>query len=974
MRRWRLLPPDTPLASALGRRLLGMLVVATLLPMALLALLTDLKVSQALREQRDAELAQHAKNYGLTLLERLGRVEDVAQSLRTSLAGNRPLAQLRTTELVNHGTEILALARVDEAGVIVESAGPLPSLASALTMLDATARNDLANGRSVLLLPPRAGDPVSMLVPLTPPGAPGRYVALALDPAWLWGDADLAPVMTSYCVVAGSRRLSCPAPVPGALPVEQVQGGQRAGLAWTVNGDAQRAGAWTMFVGSRFSGENWTVFAVQPAAFAVAATREFRSTFVPLALGCLLVVLILATRQVRRISAPIRELLRGTQRLAQRDFSSQVAVTGRDEFGQLASAFNTMARRLALQFGTLQAMSRIDRAILNSVDLSDVAVNSIRCLRQIVDTDLISIGLIHPESPTQLMVQTRRRGSRGIEKLELAWPEAARAADNGEGQVQLPADYSRHLGAPPGRDLRVLPILRGGAFWGVVVLGDRVGQEIDADRASMLSGVVDRLAVALSTAARDWRLHVQAHFDPLTGLPNRMHLLTLLNQHIAAARRDQERGAVLFLDLDRFKQTNDTLGHAAGDLLLRLAAERIRLAVRESDSVARIGGDEFTVVLPRIASSRDAGQVAANLIAALARPFELDGQKIYAGGSVGIALYPDDGVTAEELLKRADTAMYRAKDLGRGRFAFFKESMGAEVSARATLDRELRQALERREFVLHYQPVIDVATGAVIGAEALLRWQHPNRGLLGPGEFIEFAEESGLIESIGTWVLHAACEQHRQWEAAGIALPRMSVNVSNRQLRQPGFVASVDLALMRSERAPSQLEIEITESMVVEAGEGAMRTLGALRDAGVCVAIDDFGTGYSSFGYLRTLPAAVLKLDRTFVIDIATDPDADTIAASMIHMARTLRKTVVVEGVETDAQFDLLARHGAHRIQGYLVSRPLAAPQFERFMHEYTPARYARALPPLRVVADADAPHDSAGPRTVDPSLRALAH
>jgi diguanylate cyclase (GGDEF)-like protein len=955
MRRWRLLPADTPLASSLGRRLLGMLAFATLVPMALLALLTDYKVSHSLGEQRDAELARHAKNYGLTLLERLGHVEDVALRLRPELQGSRPLTQLRAGELAND-SEILALARVDESGTVVDSAGPMPPLAGALAALDAATRNDLAAGRSALLLPARSGDPVTLLVPLARGGQAARHAAIAIDPAWLWGDPDLAPVMTSYCVVAGALRLNCPAPVPAALPVEQVQAGERGALAWTAAGQAQRAGGWTMFIGSRFSGDSWTVFAVQPAAFAVAATREFRSTFVPLALGCLLVVLIVATRQVRRISTPIRELLRGTQRLAQRDFSSQVAVGGNDEFGQLATAFNAMARRLALQFGTLQAMSRIDRAILNSVNLSDVAVNSIRCLRQIVDTDLISIGLIHPESPTRLMVQTRRRGSRGIEKLELAWPEATRAAEGGESQVDLPADYTRHLRATPGHDLRVLPILRGGSFWGVVALGDRGGQEIDADRAAMLSGVVDRLAVALSTAARDWRLHVQAHFDPLTGLPNRMHLLTLLNQHIAAARRDQQRGAVLFLDLDRFKQTNDTLGHAAGDLLLRLAAERIRLAVRESDSVARIGGDEFTVVLPRIASSRDAGQVAANLIAALARPFEIDGQKIYAGGSVGIALYPDDGVTAEELLKRADTAMYRAKDMGRGRHAFFKESMGVEVSARAALDRELRQALERREFVLHYQPVIDVASGSVVGAEALLRWQHPQRGLLGPGEFIEFAEESGLIESIGAWVLHAACEQHQRWEAQGLVLPRISVNVSNRQLRQPGFVAAVDMALMRSERDPSQLEIEVTESMVVEAGEGAMRTLAALRDAGVCVAIDDFGTGYSSFGYLRTMPAEVLKLDRTFVIDIAEDADADTIAASMIHMARTLRKTVVVEGVETDAQFDLLARHGAHRVQGYLVSRPLPAAKFEQFMREHLPVRFARALPPLRAIARSDAP------------------
>jgi diguanylate cyclase (GGDEF)-like protein len=937
----RLPKPDLLIASPFGRRLLAVLAVAALAPIALLALMTDLKVSSALATQRDDELGRQAKHYGLTLLERLGHIEGVLAGAGNELRGTLPLAQLANRgALASHDDELFGLARVDGSGRVLDATGRVPALEERIAALSPATQGALAEGRAAILPPLQPREPVVMLMPLATNAAGMRFAAAAVRPTYLWSDADLAPPMTTFCVVAGTQPLDCAARVPNALPVADVAAGRRTGLAWTVNDEPQRAGAWTVFIGSRFAGENWTVFAVQPAAVALAPTRDFRATYIPVAIASLLVVLMLAMRQVRQISGPIRELLRATQRLARRDFSSPVQVAGSDEFGQLASAFNTMASRLALQFGTLQAMAKIDRAILNSVDLSDVALNSIRCLRHIVETDLISVGLIHPETPTQLQVQTRRRGARGIEKLTLDWPEAASLA---EGETPpLPPEYRRHLGPRQSGDLRVLPIARGGSFWGVVVLGDGAGAAIDTDRAAMLSGVVDRLAVALSTAARDWRLHVQAHYDPLTGLPNRMHLLTLLTQHIAAARREPHRGAVLFLDLDRFKQINDTLGHAAGDTLLRLAAERIRLSLRESDTVARIGGDEFTVVLPRITSSRDAGQVAASLIAALSRPFEIDDQKMYAGGSVGIALYPEDGANAEELLKRADTAMYRAKELGRGRHAFFKESMGVEVSARAALDRELRQGLERKEFVLHYQPQIDVRTGEVTAAEALLRWQHPTRGLLGPGEFIDFAEESGLIEAIGEWVLRAACDQHRRWEDKGMLLPRMSVNVSNRQLKQPGFTAAVDMALLKTQRAPSQLEIEVTESMVVESGEGALRALDALQRAGVRVAIDDFGTGYSSFGYLRTLPAEVLKLDRSFVTDIATDPDALVIAASMIQMARTLRKIVVVEGVETEEQFALLARHGAHGIQGYLVSRPVPAPQFEQFMHDHFPGRFAQ--------------------------------
>ena len=951
-------PVKRPTASPLGRRLLLMMAAATLAPIALLTLLTNLQVTGSLAEQQDSLLAQQAKAHGIAVFERLSHVDDVLQAVVPDLHEGVTLVQLHAKLLQRHSDELTAIARLDRDGRTLEAVGEVPPLQARLAALTPDQRARVDAGTVLLLAPlldepEQVKQPLVMLTALPAPAAPSgqaaRYLAAALDPAYVWGDADLWPPLTTHCVVtAGQAKLHCPAPVPDTLPVEEAERGERTRHSWTARGATQRAGAWSLFVGSRFvtdHGENWTVFAVQPADYALSPIRDFRKAFVPLALLCLVGMLLLAMRQARRISAPIEELVQATQRLSQRDFGAQVTLDGDDEFGRLGQAFNTMARRLALQFGTLQAMARIDRAILNSVDLSEVAVNSIRCLRHIVDTDLISVGLIHPESPTRLMVQTRRRGARGIESIEIDWPDVARAS--AAAVPALPPEYERHLAAgaqagttPP---LRVLPISRAGSFWGVVVLGDAPrGRQIDPDQAALLSGVVDRLAVALSTAARDWRLHVQAHYDPLTGLPNRMNLLTLLTQHIAAARRAQSRGAVLFLDLDRFKQTNDTLGHAAGDQLLRLAAERIRLSLREADSVARIGGDEFTVVLPQIAASRDASQVAANLIAALARPFEVEGQKIYAGGSVGIALFPDDGHTAEDLLKRADTAMYRAKELGRGRFAFFKESMGLEVSARATLDRELRQALERREFVLHYQPQVELASGAIVCAEALLRWQHPTRGLIGPGEFIEFAEESGLIEAIGAWVLREACRQHQQWEAAGLTLPRVAVNVSNRQLRQPGFLMAVDMALVKARRVAAQLEVEITESMVLDGGDSAQRTLAGLKDAGVAVAIDDFGTGYSSFGYLRTLPSQVLKLDRTFVIDIARDADADVIAGSMIGMARTLRKTVVVEGVETSEQLARLARHGAHCIQGYLVSRPLPAEAFERFVRAYRPELFAQ--------------------------------
>ena len=940
----QLLTPRVLRDSPLGRRFFGVLVVAALAPITLLAVLADLQMSSTVGAQRDAELTLSARNVASGIVERLRRIDELIAATQPQLASGATLSQVRwNSALAAHHRDVVALAKLDAAGVVVETAGDFaPKQVRIDTLADAQ-RDALLRGRSAVLTPPAPGTPVTLVVPIASPSASARYLAAAVSPDYLWGAADKIPGMTTLCIVAGSRKIDCPSATVGEPPLSQARGGALSGLQWAVNGETMRAGAWSVQASPHLAGDDWTVFAVQPAEFALTPVRQFRLTSIVIAGAGLLLVLAMATRQTQWLRQRIGELLLGTQRVADRDFGTQLSVDSEDEFGKLASSFNEMTNRLRTQIGTMRAMSRIDRAILNSVDLTEVATNSIRCLRHVVKADLISIGLIHPESPERMVVQTRRAGSRNVEQIELHWQGAQRLGDASESNApMLPPPYMAHLKPDPGQPLRVLPISRAGSFWGVVVLSQDLSEDVDADRAAMLSGVVDRLAVALSTAARDWRLHVQANFDLLTGLPNRAYLLELLSQHVAASRKDHHRGAVLFLDLDRFKQTNDTLGHAAGDTLLRLAAERIRIAVRESDTVARIGGDEFAVVLPALASSRDAGLVATNLTTALARPFEIDGQKVYAGASVGIALFPDDGRSAEELLKRADTAMYRAKERGRGRYAFFRQSMGLEVNARATLYRELRQALERQEFVLHYQPVTDVMTGKITSAEALLRWQHPSRGLLPPGEFIEFAEESGLIESIGNWVLSTACWQHRQWEEAGLHVPRIAVNASGQQLREATFVSTVDMALVTHKRRPDQLEIEITESMVIDGGERAAHVLAGLQQAGVCVAIDDFGTGYSSFGYLRTMPANVLKLDRSFVIDIANDDDADVIAASIIHMARTLRKTVVVEGVETEEQLTLLARHGAHSIQGFLISKPLPPEQFEQFVRDYVPALYAR--------------------------------
>jgi diguanylate cyclase (GGDEF)-like protein len=389
---------------------------------------------------------------------------------------------------------------------------------------------------------------------------------------------------------------------------------------------------------------------------------------------------------------------------------------------------------------------------------------------------------------------------------------------------------------------------------------------------------------------------------------------------------------VLFVDLDDFKLVNDTLGHAAGDELLKQAAARLRSAVREGDTVARISGDEFAVVLNELARQEDAALVAQKIIDRLAAPFELRGKEMFVTASVGIAVFPGDGDDAEALLGAADAAMYRAKQHGRNAFQFFTAEINQRTRARAQLGAELRRALERDEFDLAYQPKYDLASGRPCGAEALLRWNHPERGVVSPAEFVPVLEESGLIGAVGEWVLARACRDLKGWAAAGAQPLPVAVNLSARQFRASGLDARIAAVLSAAGVSPQLIELEITESQLMHDPDQAIRTMEALRAQGMRIAIDDFGTGYSSLAYLTRFPVAALKVDRSFVAGIERHGGDAAIVRAVIEMARTLGFTVIAEGVERPAQVEFLRQFGCHQAQGFFFARPMPAAALQRLL------------------------------------------
>ena len=425
-----------------------------------------------------------------------------------------------------------------------------------------------------------------------------------------------------------------------------------------------------------------------------------------------------------------------------------------------------------------------------------------------------------------------------------------------------------------------------------------------------------------------------AYHDALTGLPNRPLFMDRLIMALAQAARVNQKVAVFFLDLDRFKDINDSLGHSTGDGLLKAVAERIRRCVREGDTVSRFGGDEFTLMIPTVDHIEDAAKIAQKIIETLKIPFSINDHELFVTTSIGISLFPIDGSDPETLVRNADTAMYRAKDQGRDNYQLYAPAMNARALERLALENMLRKALSHRDFVLFYQPVVDIKSKNVVGVEALIRWQHPELGLLSPAHFISAAETSGLIIPIGDWVLRTACKQTKIWQKKIDPELTVAVNLSARQFQQPNLTEQIAEALEETGLEAKYLELEITESNAMQNADNTIYTLRELKALGVRISMDDFGTGYSSLNYLKRFPIDTLKLDQSFVREITSNPTDAAIAMAVIAMAHTLNLKVIGEGVEKEDQFEFLQKRGCDYIQGYLFSPPLAVENLEAYLSE----------------------------------------
>jgi diguanylate cyclase (GGDEF)-like protein/PAS domain S-box-containing protein len=544
------------------------------------------------------------------------------------------------------------------------------------------------------------------------------------------------------------------------------------------------------------------------------------------------------------------------------------------------------------------------RAVLNSVDQGILTTNA----RGLLETYNPAAERIFGYPPKEVLGKS----------INLLLPNSFQ-----DGRGASPGD-SRHFGEQPavGAGREVNGLHRDGSALPLEISISRVQLE---DQTLFITAVRD---IAERKAAEQRMLHVASH-DTLTGLANRTLLEDRIRLAIARSARSGDYVGVLFIDLDHFKTINDSLGHHVGDRLLQTVAQRIRACLRNDDTVARQGGDEFIVVLPGVQRFEDIGMVAGKIIHSVSAPYSIEGYELHTSASVGVSVFPEDGEDAEALMRNSDIAMYYAKSVGRGNFQFFAPEMNRVAAERLQLETNLRQALGRDEFRLQYQPIVSMGSGKIHGVEALLRW-HPESGPIGPDRFIPVAEDTGLIVPVGEWVLRTACGQFRAWHDQGVALSRVVVNVSVRQFAQKNLVAMIGRILQEMELDPEHLGLEITESLLMENPVEAIRALTALSNMGIQLSIDDFGTGYSSLSYLKRFPIDKIKIDRSFVRDIASDPEDAAIVTAIIAMAHSLDATVVAEGVETDEQLRFLRERGCDEYQGYYFSRPVPAEDLHR--------------------------------------------
>ena len=878
-----------PLQSRLGRQIYLLAALLASLPLLIVGLYSLYELNAAYTAQAQRSLDQSLRNIGELLLEKFRQSSELAVGMIDARPEADALPDLFLNYAVSTDGEAVHTTFADDSTPQFEVNGTFdkPQITLGESENYADVYISLRSGPHIFI-----GE---------------------LNQFRLWGDRSLYPFATEFCMI--SRSQVNPVFCSVELPQDQLQNiasstDTRGSLNWTANDEAWHASFWDLFLPSGFEADPLRIVGIQPGSVIYGATTAFQQIYVPGLVLTLLITLIGAGYHARHFLTPLSALLAITKRYAMRDFSARVTMKRDDEFQDLASALNGMAETLDQQFRQREALSRLDQLILEGDSMEDIFRTSVSQALAYLPYKAIELDIDSEAGGQRYRYANVRDEKHNLSKYEI---DTSDSHNDQHAQNCVKADITSSTTERRG-------VIRG-----------FLDNEIDAEPAAeqQLQLLADRIKLALEFDEQSAELNRRAWFDELTGLPNRESCLRKIDRAIATAEFNNHMVALLYIDLDGFKSVNDSLGHDVGDQLICLAAERITHCVGHHGLTARLGGDEFAVIFPYSSGRADEYKTLGEFILnELREPFKLGNSEAFLGASIGAARYPQDGDTHAELLRKADAAMYRAKDSGRGRLVDYSRTLGIVIAKRLQLEADLNRALDREEMSLFYQPQVDLRTGEMISAEALLRWNHAKEGSISPEEFIPIAEETNQILTLGNWVIFNACAQFREWLDRGLSLERIAVNVSANQLRNAEFIRHVRECLNRFELRPEMLEIELTEGVFAGAGE-ITTSIHTLKQLGVEISIDDFGTGYSALSYLKNLEFDKVKVDQSFVRSLPHDKQSASIIQAVLAMCQTLGKPVVAEGVETSQQLQYLADAGVEFAQGFYFSKPVAAQDFE---------------------------------------------
>jgi diguanylate cyclase (GGDEF)-like protein len=901
--------------SKTSQQIAILLFFAAVLPASLLTILSNQKTSEIVSNYEHRSLVEKSRTYALSAFANLTFARS---TLERDIAANRKL-NFKTESLREFDYPMFnAINKVSIDGVILDSEDkstiPAELLQEWLSIKPYQTR--------IFLLPSKKdqSDATVHFVTRNDKLIPFAFYIAEINNNYLWGQPSDYPADLNICAYQLNKnvktKIFCSTEDAG-MPIEELT---------PIN-----AGAWELFLGAEFHSNPWLVEIRRTIPISKSHLKEYIGTTAYISVGILSLLLVglFTLIQLRKTMVPMEHLVEGTKKIGHGDFTP-IEVSGNSEFSVLATAFNDMSAHIKQQLETLKSFSVIDKEIISTLDVQRVIQLIIHRMKELNPSLVYLIANMeeHTKSDVQCNCTVTGHAVMSSVRLVMSQQEVKEIQDAGQGQFKRSSlssqrVHERIMAELGTNHIWVLPIFWQDEICAFILAGSKTELNQKDLRWDEFKNLSSRVGIAISAQRREQKLLTEAQYDNLTGLPNRILLLDRLKLAMEHSHKTGKSMWVIFIDLDRFKDVNDSMGHTFGDALLTEMGQRLTSQTRDTDTVARFGGDEFVIVL-----SGDEGEdiqlsVLNRIMDAIAKPAYIHNRELMNTCSIGIAVYPNDGDNAETLIKNADIAMYRAKELGRNNYQFFKQSLNDKAAQRMQMITLMRKALELNEFTLNYQPKVDLKTGKVVGLEALIRWENEKLGKVSPGQFIPVAEEAGLISTIGEWVLRMACTQMALCQQGGSDDLLMSVNVSAKQLTDASFVNKLKSILVETGLKAQHLELELTESILMKGETDILNKLHAIKSLGIQLSIDDFGTGYSSLSYLHTLPIDTLKIDKSFIDTISLNKAKAPIVDTIINLAKNLNLKVIAEGVETQEQANYLKAHQCDQIQGYYFSKPL---------------------------------------------------